>query len=128
MRQILLKYKNLNLYGFVCTSSKVVEFALIYINALITAGVAVSKKERYKAHVEYKPTGKLLKLWWAKQKSMKKKAIAGKIAEKTHTPRKEILKDTLPYLQIAFKKNKDFREKLTDELDLSQEEVEWMVK
>ena len=101
---------------------------LVYINALITAGIAVSKKEKYKTHVEYKPTGKLLKLWWAKQKSMKKKAIAEKIAEKTHTSGKEVIKDTLPYLQVAFKKNKEFREKLTDELDLSREEAEWMVK
>ncbi len=101
---------------------------LIYINALITAGIAVSKKEKYRHHVEYKPTGKLLKLWWAKQKSMKKKAIAEKIAERIHASKKEVLKNTLPYLQIAFKKNKEFREKLTDELDLSMEEVEWMVK
>ena len=101
---------------------------LVYINALITAGVAVSKKEKYKHYVQYKPTGKLLKLWWAKQKAMKKKAIAEKIAEKTHTSKKEALKSTLPYLQVAFKKNKKFREELTDELDLSMEEIEWMKK
>jgi replication factor C large subunit len=101
---------------------------LVYINALITAGIAVSKKEKYNHFVQYKPTGRLLKLWWAKQKSMKKKAIAEKIAFKTHTSKKEALKNTLPYLQAAFKKNKDFRIKLTDELDLSKEEVEWLKK
>ncbi|MAE42340.1 hypothetical protein CMO93_01100 [Candidatus Woesearchaeota archaeon] len=101
---------------------------LIYINALITAGIAVSKEERYKHFVQYKPTGRLLKLWWAKQKSMKKKAIAQKLAEKTHSSIKETLKDTLPYLQATFKKNKDFREKLTEELDLSREEVMWLRK
>ncbi|MEK6848482.1 MAG: replication factor C large subunit, partial [Nanoarchaeota archaeon] len=97
-------------------------------NALITAGIAVSKKEKYRHYVQYKPTGKLLKLWWAKQKSMKKKAIAGKIAEKTHTSAKQALKNTLPYLQIAFRKNQNFREQLTEELDLSMEEVEWLKK
>ncbi len=101
---------------------------LIYINALITAGIAVSKKERYNHHVDYKPTGKLLKLWWAKQKSMKKKAIAEKIAERIHTSKKEALKNTLPYIQVAFKKNKKFREELSKELDLSEEEVEWLKK
>ena len=101
---------------------------LVYINALITAGIAVSKKEKYSHYVQYKPTGKLLKLWWAKQKSMKKKAIAEKIAERTHSSKKEVLKDTLPYLQVAFKKNKNFREELTNELELSMEEVEWMRK
>ena len=78
--------------------------------------------------MQYKPTGKLLKLWWAKQKSMKKKAIAEKIAERTHSSKKEVLKDTLPYLQVAFKKNKIFREQLTNEFDLSMEEAEWMRK
>jgi len=101
---------------------------LVYINALITAGIAVSKKEKYGHYVQYKPTGKLLKLWWAKQKAMKKKAVAGKIAEKTHTSTKQALKNTLPYLQIAFRKNKNFREQLTEELDLSMEEIEWMKK
>ena len=101
---------------------------LVYINALITAGIAVSKKEKYRHYVQYKPTGKLLKLWWAKQKSMKKKAIAGKIAEKTHTSAKQALKNTLPYLQIAFRKNQNFREQLTEELDLSMEEAEWLRK
>ena len=101
---------------------------LVYINALITAGIAVSKKERYKHYVQYKPTGKLLKLWWAKQKSMKKKAIAEKIAEKTHSSAKGALKDTLPYLQFAFRKNRNFRNELIKELDLSSEEAEWMRK
>ena len=101
---------------------------LVYINALITAGIAVSKKEKYKHHVQYKPTGKLLKLWWAKQKSMKKKAIAERIAEKTHSSTKRVLKDTLPYLQASFKKNKNFRDELITELDLSSEEVEWLRK
>lgn len=101
---------------------------LVYINALITAGIAVAKKERYRHHVEYKPTGKLLKLWWAKQKAMKKLAIAEKIAERTHSSTAEVLKGTLPYLQVAFKKNKNFRNELIKELDLSNEEVEWLRK
>ena len=101
---------------------------LVYINALITAGIAVSKKEKYKTHVQYKPTGKLLKLWWAKQKSMKKKAIAERIAEKTHSSKKEVIKNTLPYLQATFKKNKNFRDELINELGLSKEEAEWLRK
>ena len=101
---------------------------LVYINALITAGIAVSKKEKYKTHVQYKPTGKLLKLWWAKQKSMKKKAIAERIAEKTHSSKKEVIKNTLPHLQATFKKNKNFRDELINELGLSKEEAEWLRK
>lgn len=101
---------------------------LVYINELITAGIALSKEKKYNHRIQYKPTGKLLKLWWAKQKSMKKRAIAEKIAEKTHTSTKEALKNTLPFIQVAFKKDKNFRENLIHDIDLSKEEVEWLRK
>jgi replication factor C large subunit len=100
---------------------------LIYINALITAGIAVSKDKKYPKLVEYKPTGRILKLWWAKQKSMKKKAIAKKIAVKTHASEKDILKNTMPYLPIMFK-NKAMKKDIIRYLDLEKEEVEWMNK
>ena len=98
---------------------------LVYINALITAGIAAAKNEKYKNLVEYKPTGRILKLWWAKQKSMKKKAIAEKIAEKTHSSKKEIIKSTMPYLPIMFK-NKEMRGNIISQLDLDGEEVVWL--
>lgn len=101
---------------------------LIYINALITAGIAVSKKEKYRHYVEYRPTGRLLKLWWAKQRNMKKKAIAEKIALKTHTSSKDALKNTMPYFQFTFKKDRTFRNSVIRELDLSSEEIEWLAK
>lgn len=101
---------------------------LVYISQFLTAGIALSKEKKYEHRVQYKPTGKLLKLWWAKQKSFKKKAIAGKIAEKTHTSTKRALQSSLPYLQVAFKKDKNFRANLIKELDLSKDEIEWMKK
>jgi replication factor C large subunit len=99
---------------------------LIYINALITAGIAVSKDQKYKKFVDYKPTGRILKLWWAKQKSMKKKAIAKKIADHTHTSTKNIIPQ-IDYFKTIFK-NKEMATKLTKQLDLSKEEVEWLKK
>jgi replication factor C large subunit len=100
---------------------------LVYINALITAGIAVSKDEKYKKYVQYKPTGRLLKLWWAKQKGMKKKAIAAKIASKTHSSTKEVLRD-IEYFKIIFKKNKEMAKAIEEYADLVREEVEWLNK
>ena len=100
---------------------------LVYVNALITAGVAVSKDEKYKKFVQYKPTGRLLKLWWAKQKSMKKKAIAAKIAEKTHSSVKDVLKD-IEYFKVIFKKNKEMADSIVKYVDLDKEEVSWLMK
>lgn len=98
---------------------------LIYINALITAGIAAAKKKKYKNLVEYKPTGRILKIWWANQKAAKKKAIAAKIAEKTYSSTKEILKSTMPYLPAMFK-DKGMRNNLINYLNLNEEEVEWL--
>lgn len=100
---------------------------LVYINALLTAGVAVSKDEKYNKFVGYKPTGRLLKLWWAKQKSMKKKAIAAKIAEHTHSSAREVLKD-IEYFKVIFRKNKEMSKAISDELELGKEEVDWLKK
>jgi len=101
---------------------------LVYINALLTAGVAVSKDEKYREYVKYGPTRRLLKIWMANQKYMKRKAIAEKIAEKTHTSAKKALKDTLPYLQPVFKKNKQMAEQISEYLDLNDDEIGWLNK
>ena len=104
---------------------------LVYINALITAGIASAKSPRQKdfqadgKFVSYKPTGRILKIWWANQRNAKKKDIAGKIAEKTHSSKKEILKSTMPYLPLMFR-NREMKNHITNELDLSDEEAEWL--
>ncbi|MBS3104789.1 replication factor C large subunit [Candidatus Woesearchaeota archaeon] len=98
---------------------------LIYINALITAGIAAAKNEKYKHIVPYKPTGRILKLWWASQKLAKKKEIAGKIAEKTHSSKKEIIKNTMPYIPVMFR-NKEMRNNIINYLGLNEEEAEWL--
>jgi len=100
---------------------------LVYVNSLITAGIAVSKDEKYKNFVQYKPTGRLLKLWWANQKNMKKKAIAARIALKTHSSTKEIVKD-IDFFKIIFKKNKEMAIAIEEYVGLEKEEVEWLRK
>ncbi len=98
---------------------------LVYINALITAGIAVSKDEKYHKLVQYKPTSRILKMWWAKQKNMKKKAIAEKIAAKIHASTKEIIKD-IEFFRVIFKKNKDMAKKIAEYLNLGSEEIRWL--
>ncbi len=97
---------------------------LVYINDLLTAGVAISKEEKSKKLIHYKPTSRILKLWKAKMKYGKRKAIAEKIAQNTHSSTRRILHDTLPYLRFIFKKGKG--ERIINELELSEDEVEWL--
>ena len=101
---------------------------LVYVNALISAGVAVAKDEKYKSFTSYKPTTRIIKLWRANMKYQKRKSIASKIADKTHTSSKRALQDTLPYLTVIFKKNKKIAGQIAQEFELDKDEVEWLRK
>jgi replication factor C large subunit len=99
---------------------------LVYINNFLTGGIAVSKDEKYKDFIQYKPTTRILKLWMANQKYAKRKAIAEKIHEKLHTSVKETVKTTIPYLQVIFRSNKSMANAIATELGLEGEEIEWL--
>jgi len=101
---------------------------LVYVNALLTAGVATAKDNKSTSQVEYTETKRLLKIWMSNMKLSKKKSIAAKIAEHTHTSTRRVMKDTLPYLQVLFKENKSEGEKIAEDLELEKEELAWLRK
>lgn len=99
----------------------------VYCYALLSAGVALAKKEKYAEAHEYRQSGRILKIWIANQKNLKRKQIAGKIADRTHTSSRRVIQDILPFLKAA-SKNKKFAKELTSYLRLDEEEAEWLVK
>ena len=99
---------------------------LAYIYELLTAGIAAAKDSKNKNFVSYKPTGRILKIWWANQKNMKKKAIAEKIASQTHCSSKEVI-NNIEFFKVMFK-NKEMADEITSELGLNSEEVEYLSK
>jgi len=101
---------------------------LVYVNALMTAGVSVAKDEKYKVMNDYKQTTRILKIWQANMKYQKRKAIAEKIAAKTHSSRKVVIRDVMPYMQEICKKSKKDAERMKAYFELGPEEIEWMVK
>ncbi len=101
---------------------------LVYINAYLTAGIAVSKDEKYKKFVPYRPTTRILKIWKANMKYQKRKAIAEKIAAKSHCSTKTVIQDMLPYIQVAMKKDQQLSSNLGEEFELSKEEIDWLRK
>lgn len=101
---------------------------LVYMNALLSAGIAVSKDNKYSGYIKYTKTSRILKMFWAKQKRMKKEAIAQKIALHTHTSRKQALYSTLPYIQRIFRENPEQASLIADELDLNNEEIQVISK
>lgn len=100
---------------------------LVYMNALMTAGIALAKKSKYKEIIKYERTKRILKLWIAKQRYHKRKSIAEKIAEKTHSSTKKAIKEVF-YYKTIFRKNKQMAKDITDYLELDRDEVEWLRK
>jgi len=66
---------------------------LVYINALVSAGIGLSKKEKNNKFVNYKRPERILKLWIARQRYNKKLGIAEKIAKINHISTKRVLND-----------------------------------
>jgi replication factor C large subunit len=97
---------------------------LVYIYNFMTVGVALAKEERNKKFVNYKRSGRILKLWQAKMKYGKRNAIAEKLAEHTHTSRKRALKDTLPFIKKVFENGKG--NAIAEELRLNPEEIAYL--
>ena len=90
---------------------------LVYSNAMLNVGVALSKKDNINDYVQYKRTTRLLKIWKAKAKNAKKKAIAEKFAAASHMSVKRAIKD-FDYVK-TFLKDKN----LANQIGISKEEL-----
>ncbi len=96
---------------------------MTYQNFFLTAGISAAKgnKNLIDRFTKYNPPKRILKIWMINQKNAKKKAIAGKFAEVTHTSKKRAMKDfnilSLIIDSGAFK-----------DLDLTEQEQEYLAE
>jgi len=100
---------------------------LAYVNVLITAGIATAKDKKTPGMADYTRTQRILKIWMANQKYLKRKKIAAKLGTAMHCSAKKALQ-TLPHIQKLYKTKHPSAIQITSELDLDEEEVEWMEK
>ncbi|MFH1649581.1 MAG: replication factor C large subunit [Candidatus Woesearchaeota archaeon] len=98
----------------------------VYCYALLSAGIASAKDEKYSTFVQYKPTSRILKIWIANQRALKKKAVAAQIGEATHTSSKRAREDTLPFLQAVANTSKG--REWAESFGLSEDELAWLAK
>lgn len=96
---------------------------LVYQNFFLTAGVASAKgsKNLVNRFTKYNPPKRILKIWMINQREAKKKSIAAKFAELTHTSKKRALKD-FPLISIITN-NQAYKE-----LELTDDEVTYIVE
>jgi len=97
---------------------------LVYVNYLISQGIAVAKKQEKIGFTRYQPPTRLLKLWMAKQKQAKRLEIAEKLAKFSHTSIKDSSKSM--YLLKVACNNKDFLKNFSEQLKLNEMQVDWL--
>ncbi|MFT4260887.1 MAG: replication factor C large subunit [Candidatus Woesearchaeota archaeon] len=97
----------------------------VYCYALLTAGISLSKQNKYSHNVDYSQGSRILKIWIANRANMKKKSIASKLANITHTSNKVALAQ-IPYYKAMFKHGKG--SSIAELLELNNEEIDWLKK
>lgn len=95
---------------------------LVYEYALLTAGIAASKKQARIGFTKYNKPQRILKMWFAKQRNAKKRSIAGKIARATHTSLRKTLREFS--LMKEFLKSGNIQQNLR----LNDDEIEFLVQ
>jgi replication factor C large subunit len=95
---------------------------LVYEYALLTAGIAAAKKQARIGFTKYNKPQRVLKIWLAKQRNAKKRAIAEKIARFTHVSIKRALKE-FPVM-AQFLKSQGIQQ----QLKLNEDEIEFLIQ
>jgi replication factor C large subunit len=83
---------------------------LVYINALLTAGVATAKSKKNSRIVEYKKTKRLLKIWIMNRKMASVKETAKDLGSLTHMSSKKVVRELMPFMQFLKKDSNLIRE------------------
>ncbi|AEH07354.1 replication factor C large subunit [Methanothermococcus okinawensis] len=96
-----------------------------YASALMTAGVALAKDEKYRGFVSYVRPTVFTKLMKTKAKRNILNKILNKISSKTHVATKRARED-LSYLQLILKSNPELGAELVEFYEFTVDEVEYL--
>ncbi|MBB6068034.1 replication factor C large subunit [Methanococcus maripaludis] len=96
-----------------------------YASALMTAGTALAKEEKYRGFTRYGPPAIFTKLSRTKGSRQKMKDILKKIALKTHTSTKRA-RNTVDYLTVIFESNAEVSAELVEYYELTKDEIEFL--
>lgn len=99
---------------------------LVYIAVLATAGITAAKTGERKKYVTYKRLSRLLKIWIAKQKNLRRKELAKKIGRATHSSQRKIYKE-MPFFEVILKNSSEEQiAAFSKQMRLSPEEAEYV--
>jgi replication factor C large subunit len=100
----------------------------VYANDLMTSGIALAKQDRYHGWVNYQFPSWILHMSRTKQLRQLQKSVSRKVGQLCHTSQNVMAKDILPYFRQVFKADHEFAVKMSIDLDLSKEELGWLIE
>jgi len=95
---------------------------LVYQNALLSYGIASSKKNEKLGFTSYKKPSRILKMWLNNQKEEKRKSIASKYASYVHIGEKRAMREFKMIKPILL------NQEVQKELRLSEDEISYLKK
>lgn len=114
---------------FLARAKKTQSWELIsYVIELMTAGVAMSRKETVPKFVPMKFPERIRLMSQIKEIKEIQKNIGFKIGKKVHLSSKSAIKDYLPFIRFMFKHNKELRKSLIEWLDLDETMIDYLDK
>lgn len=99
---------------------------LVYINALISAGVAVSKARRSVRPPEFRQSSRPLKIYLANIRHARQRSIADKVSKQAFFSARKAVLGYIPFLKIMFSNSPELSARISGELELSPEEADWL--
>ena len=94
-----------------------------YASDMMTAGVAMAKRERYSGFTPYRFPLWLVRMSRSKAVRTVKRSLASKLMRRYHLSQQLALTDLVPYLRELFANDEELRGALTVELDLEGREL-----
>ena len=101
---------------------------LVYVSALMSAGVALAKDKKSPDFVQYERTQRILKLWMAKQKYARRTRVGEKVGAAPHTSKKKAVHDSVPFIYALYQKRHPSTALISSQLKFDEEELEWLEK
>lgn len=95
-----------------------------YYIALMTAGVALAKEEKYGGFTKYRPPQRLKRYGRSKGKRKSMDEIHDKIGKKFHVSSSKMKMDYFPLFKLLLKEDEDAERYMEEELGLNEDEIE----
>ncbi len=100
----------------------------VYANFFMTMGLALAKRESLDKISRTEFPSWLKKMSASKERRKIRTGMADKLGRWTHVSKNSAMEDVLPFFQVLFKKDPEFRVEMAYKLNLSPQEIEFLMK